>query len=199
MQFMRFARKQAMHKGRRSSLCNFGLAVSMTLLPISSSFAQTASMRGFLLSDVPGEQKLEQQAQAIPDTERLRQYMEFNAAEPHNAGSPRSKVVAEHILSLLKQWGLDAHIEEFEALLPFPTVRQVEVTGPTPYTAKLKEPAIPQDPDSGEPHQLPTYNAYGATGDVTGDVVYANYGAPEDYDWLAKEGISVAGKIVITR
>jgi N-acetylated-alpha-linked acidic dipeptidase len=174
------------------------LFISVTLLPISS-YAQTASMRGFLLKDVPAEQKLEQQAQSVPDTGHLRRYMDYLAREPHNAGSPRSKEVAEHILGMLKEWGLDAHIEEFQALLPFPTVRHVEVTGPKPFVAKLKEPVVPQDPDSGDANQLPTYNAYGATGDVSGEVVYANYGLPEDYNWLAKQGISVKDKIVITR
>jgi N-acetylated-alpha-linked acidic dipeptidase len=167
-------------------------------LPVSLN-AQTPSMRGFLVKEIPVEQRLEQQAQAVPDPVRLLQYMQYMASEPHNAGSPRSKAVAEYIWGMLKDWGLDAHIEEFEALMPYPTVRQVEVVGPKPFTAKLKEPAVPVDPDSGDANQLPTYNAYAASGDVTGDVVYANFGVPEDYDWLAKQGISVKDKIVITR
>ncbi len=167
-------------------------------LPVSS-FAQTPKMRGFLNKDVANEQKLEQQAQAVPDPTRLRKNLEFIAAKPHNAGSPGSKAMAEYILAQLKGFGLDAHIEEFEALMPYPTVRRVEVLGPKPYVAKLKEPAVPQDPTSGQSGQLPTYNAYGASGDVTGEVVYANFGIPEDYEWLQKQGIDVKGKIVITR
>lgn len=167
-------------------------------LPVAS-LAQTASIRGFLTKDLAGEQKLEQQAQAVPDAARLRRYMEFQAGEPHNAGSPRSRAVAEYILGNLKEWGLDAHIEEFESLLPFPTVRQVEVIGPKRYLAKLKEPALAADPTSGQPNQLPTYNAFAASADVTGQVVYVNFGVPDDYEWLAKQGISVKGKIVIAR
>jgi N-acetylated-alpha-linked acidic dipeptidase len=156
-------------------------------------------MRGFLAKDMADERNLERQAQSLPDTGRLRKYMEFMAGEPHNAGSPRSKVVAEYVLGEFKEWGLDAHIEEFEALLPTPTVRQVEVVGPRRFVAKLKEPVVAEDPNSGDAHQLPTYNAYGATGDVTGPVVYVNFGIPEDYDWLIKQGIDVRGKIVIAR
>ncbi|MBV9759137.1 MAG: M28 family peptidase [Acidobacteriaceae bacterium] len=177
-----------------SALC-FALCVA---LPFST-FAQTPSIRGFLAKDLADQQKLEQQVQAIPDPARLRRYMEFQAAEPHNAGSPRSKAVAEYILGNLKEWGLDARIEEFEALMPYPTARQVEVLGPKRYVAKLKEPAVSVDPTSGQANQLPTYNAYAASGDVTGQVVYANFGIPEDYEWLNKQGISVKGKIVITR
>ena len=58
---------------------------------------------------------------------------------------------------------------------------------------------MPEDPTSGQAGQLPTYNAYSADGDVTAPLVYANYGVPEDYEQLAKMGISVKGKIVITR
>ena len=167
-------------------------------IPVCSS-AQSANIRGFLTKDVAVEHKLEQQAQAVPDPTHLRKNLEFIAARPHNAGSPGSKAMAEYILGQLKGFGLDAHIEEFEALMPYPTERQVEVLGPKPFTATLKEPAIAEDPTSDQPDQLPTYNAYGASGDVTGEVVYANFGLPEDYDWLAKQGIDVKGKIVITR
>ncbi len=164
-----------------------------------SSFAQTGTLRGFESKDIANEQDLEKQAQAVPDPARLREYMNFMAGEPHNAGSPRSKAVAEYILGLFKQWGLGAQIEEFEALMPYPTVRQVEVISPEPFVAKLKEPPVAVDPTSGQLGQLPTYNAYAASGDVTGDVVYANFGIPEDYEWLTKQGIDVKGKIVITR
>ena len=129
-------------------------------------YAQSAAMRGFLTKDIADEQKIEQQAQAVPDPARFRKYMDFLAAEPHHAGSPRSKAVAEYLLGTLKEWGLDAHIEQFEALLPYPTVRQVEVVGPKPYVAKLREPAVPEDPDSADAGGLPPYNAYAASGEA---------------------------------
>jgi N-acetylated-alpha-linked acidic dipeptidase len=176
----------------------FPLAFVLCALPVST-YAQSIAIRGFLTKDVPAEQKLEQQVRTIPEPDRLRKYMEFIAAQPHNAGSPQSKAIAEYILGTLKEWGLDAGVERFEALMPYPTVRQVEVLGPRRYVAKLKEPAIPQDPNSADAHQLSPFNAYGATGDVTGEVVYVNFGVPEDYDWLDKQGINVKGKIVIAR
>ncbi|MGI8960383.1 MAG: transferrin receptor-like dimerization domain-containing protein [Bryobacteraceae bacterium] len=162
-------------------------------------YAQSIVIRGFLTKDISGEQKLEQHAWTIPDPARLRNYMNFISSTPHNAGSPRSRAIAEYIAGTFKEWGLDTQIEEFEALMPYPTVRQVEVLGPTRYVAKLKEPVIAQDPNSGDAHQLPTFNAYAASGDVTGEVVYVNFGVPEDYEWLDKHGISVRGKITIAR
>src|SRR5262249_9721194 len=95
--------------------------------------------------------------------------------------------------------GLAAHIEEFDVLYPTPKERQLELLGPTTYTAQLKEPVVAEDPDSGEAGQLPTFNAYSADGDVMGQLVYVNYGVPADYEELAKLGVDVKGKIVIAR
>ena len=73
------------------------------------------------------------------------------------------------------------------------------MTAPARFRAQLKEPVVADDPNSGDIGQLPTYNAYSATGDVTAPLVYVNYGVPEDYEWLKQQGIEVKGKIVIAR
>ncbi|MGH8401158.1 MAG: transferrin receptor-like dimerization domain-containing protein [Gammaproteobacteria bacterium] len=44
---------------------------------------------------------------------------------------------------------------------------------------------------------LPPFNAYSADGDVTGELVYVNYGTPEDYLVLERASVSVNRKIVI--
>jgi N-acetylated-alpha-linked acidic dipeptidase len=76
----------------------------------------------------------------------------------------------------------------------------VELVEPTKFTAKLEEPTVPEDPTSNQhDEQLPTYNAYSADGDVTGPLVYVNYGVPADYEQLERLGISVKGAIVIAR
>src|SRR5665213_3300088 len=104
--------------------------ILFAMIPLQLFPQETPRIRGFLAKDISEEQSLEKQAQSVPDTARFRKYMDFMSGEPHNAGSPRSKVVAEYILGSFKEWGLDARIEEFEALLPTPTLRQVEVLSP---------------------------------------------------------------------
>jgi N-acetylated-alpha-linked acidic dipeptidase len=123
------------------------------------------------------------------------------SARPHHVGSPYDKDNAEWLLAKFKEFGFDAHIESFSVLFPTPKERLVElVEGGPKFTAKLQEPAVPQDPTSDQQgEQLPTYNAYSADGDVTGPLVYVNYGIPEDYETLARHGISVKGAIVIAR
>ncbi len=73
------------------------------------------------------------------------------------------------------------------------------MTAPRVYHALLKEPALKEDATSGQPGQLPTYNAWSADGDVNAELVYVNYGLNEDYEVLARYGIDVKGKIVIAR
>jgi N-acetylated-alpha-linked acidic dipeptidase len=135
----------------------------------------------------------------MPQPANLREYMQAIAAEPHNAGSAGSRKVAEYILGKFTSWGLSARIEQSEALMPYPVERVLELVAPERYTATLKEPAVAADPDSSDAGQLPTFNAYSADGDVTADLVYVNYGTPEDYEQLAKLNVDVKGRIVLAR
>jgi N-acetylated-alpha-linked acidic dipeptidase len=156
-------------------------------------------IRGFTVASADGERTVERQFRAIPSPERLREYMQAITEEPHHAGSPGSRKVAEYIVGKFKSWGLDASIEPAEALLPYPLERTLELVGPERFVAALKEPPIAADKDSDDEGQLPTFNAYSADGDVTADLVYVNYGIPEDYEQLARLNIDVKGKIVLAR
>ena len=168
----------------------------------SAAYAQApavAPLRGFPADQWKAQHDREEQAKAIPQQERLRIYMDRMAAKPHHAGSPGSKAVADYLSAQLTEWGLDTRIETFEALIPYPTTRTLEMTAPARFRAKLAEPPIPEDPSTSQENQLPTFNAYGSSGDITAPLVYANYGQPEDFEYLKKQGIDVKGKIVIVR
>ena len=158
-----------------------------------------APLRGFPPDQWKVQHDREEQAKAVPQAERLRIYMDRMAAKPHHAGSPGSKAVADYLAAQLTDWGFDTRIETFQALIPYPTTRTLEMTAPVRFRAKLAEPAIPEDPSTAQENQLPPFNAYGASGDVTAPLVYVNYGQPEDFEYLKKQGIDVKGKIVIAR
>src|SRR6266700_2239333 len=128
-------------------------------------------IRGFPRDALAAEVRLEQTLRAVPNRDTLRAQMRDLSAIPHEAGTERSRAVA----------------------------RTVELVGPERFVAQLKEPALPDDPTSGQTDQLPTFNAYSPDGDATGELVYVNYGIPEDYHVLDSLGISVKGKIVIAR
>ncbi|HMD16100.1 MAG TPA: transferrin receptor-like dimerization domain-containing protein [Terriglobales bacterium] len=162
--------------------------------------ANQAALVGYSPRTGQREREWEAKFRAIPDPANLREYMRRLSARPHHVGSAYDKDNAEWILAHFKEWGLDAHIEKFDVLFPTPKVRVLEMLAPTKFTAKLEEPVLAVDPTSNQKaEQLPTYNAYSIDGDVTGPLVFVNYGLPEDYEKLDRLGISVKGAIVIAK
>ncbi|MGE5205295.1 MAG: M28 family metallopeptidase [Chlamydiota bacterium] len=171
-----------------------------TLLFAADANDHAAPLYGYSAVNSRAEQQWESKFRALPDPNILRANMQVLSARPHHVGSPYDKQNAEWILAHYKQWGWDAHIETFEVLFPTPKQRLVELIEPTHFTAKLQEPPVMVDPTSNQQsEQLPTYNAYSGDGDVTGPLVYVNYGLREDYEVLDRMGISVKGAIVIAR
>lgn len=146
------------------------------------------------------DRKLESSFDTYLKPESLNTWMKRLTAHPHHVGSPYGKENAEFIASNFRSWGYDTKIEEFHVLFPTPKSRLLELVAPVRFVAALQEPALPEDATSGQSgEQLPPYNAYSIDGDVTGDLVYVNYGVPKDYEELELRGIDVKGKIVIAR
>ncbi len=176
------------------------ISISLLLPLLGAETQQDETLYGFTAATSRTERDWENKMRAIPDTKILRDTMQRLSARPHHVGSPYDKQNAEWILGQLKSWGLDAQIEQFDVLFPTPKERVLELVAPTHYTAKLQEPPVAVDPTSSQQNeQLPTYNAYSIDGDVTGPLVYVNYGLPKDYEELDRLGVSVKGAIVIAR
>lgn len=179
---------------RHATICLSSLCLLTTL---SAQQPDQSSLLGFTPATAKVELDLEKRFQAIPEPERMKANMQLLSARPHHVGSAYDKQNADWILAQYKQWGWDAHIETFYVLFPTPKTRLLEMGN---FRAKLQEPKIADDPTSGQnSEQLPTYNAYSPDGDVTAPLIYVNYGVVEDYEQLARYGISVKGAIVIAR
>ena len=134
----------------------------------------------------------------LPSPDHARAAHAFLTAEPHVAGSPRDRLLADWIRDRWREYGLEQiDITEHEVLLPYPTETIVEMPART-WRASLKEEPVAGDPFSSRDVGLP-YHAYSASGDVTAAVVYAGSGNPADYDWLASRGIDIKGKIALVR
>lgn len=163
--------------------------------------ADEPALYGFSAESSRSERQWEEKMRNIPQPDNLRAYMQRLSARPHNVGSPYDKDNAEWIASKFREFGLDTHIETYDVLFPTPKERVVElVEGGPRFVAKLQEPTLSEDPTSSQTaEQLPTYNAYSIDGDVTAPLVYVNYGVPEDYETLERNGISVKGAIIIAR
>src|SRR6266849_605302 len=186
---------------RRSIVAGI-LFAAVSLAPFGTHVAADEQpLFGYSAESSRAERQWEEKLRAIPSPDNLRSYMQKLAARPHNVGSPYDKENAEWIAAKFKEFGLDAHIEQFDVLYPTPKERVVElVDGGPKFVAKLEEPALQQDPTSNQKNeQLPTYHAYSIDGDKTAPLVYVNYGVPEDYEQLQRMGVSVKGAIVIAR
>lgn len=164
----------------------------------TSNFA--ADLLGFDNSGSEAHRKLMNQFDSYLKPEELRKWMQHLSARPNHLGSVYGKQNAEYIAEHFRSWGFETEIETYYVLFPTPSLRLVEMIAPVHFKATLEEPTLVEDATSGQKdEQLPTYNAYSIDGDVTAELVYVNYGIPEDYEELERYGISVAGKIVLAR
>lgn len=173
--------------------------LSLSLIALSTiAFAQKP-ITGFTAATSAKQVEIENAFDGSLNAQRIGETIKELSAVPHHIGSPGGKAVADKILARYKSYGFDAHIQTYYVLFPTPKTRLLEMTAPTKYTALLSEPTLPEDATSGQEGQLPTYNAYSIDGDVSGQLVFVNYGLPADYEKLALMGISVKGKIAIAK
>jgi N-acetylated-alpha-linked acidic dipeptidase len=162
--------------------------------------AGAADLEGFSSGAAAAETQLEQRFDADLSAADLRAWMQQMSSAPNHVGSAHDKANAEFQLAKFREWGWDASIETFSVLYPTPREVSVELIAPTHFKALLSEPPIEGDSTSTQTKdELPPYNVYGADGDVTAELVYVNQGMPDDYKELERQGVSVKGRIVLTR
>ena len=167
------------------------------LLICATSVTAQKSITGFKNTDK--QLKIEADFDAQLNAKRVGENIKLLSSVPHHVGSVGGKFVASEIAKVFKDNGWDTKIETYQLMFPTPITRVLEMSGVTNFKAVLKEPSFKEDATSGQPDQLPTYNCWSADGDVTANLVFVNYGLPEDYETLAKYGIDVKGKIVIAK
>ncbi|MFK7863336.1 MAG: M28 family peptidase [Pseudohongiellaceae bacterium] len=173
------------------------LAIALALL--SSTLHAQNSILGF--SDKSNsQQQIEQAFDAEIKSEELDQWLKFLSSEPHHVGTRKGRENVEFVAEKFRAWGFETEIVEYEVLFPSPKTRELELVAPTRYTASLSEDSLAEDPSTSSVEDLlPPYNAFSTDGDVEGELVFVNYGTPADYEILERYGISVEGKIAISR
>jgi len=137
---------------------------------------------------------------AVPNPMLAKAHLQFLTSAPHVAGSPEDHRNAEYVLDKYQAAGLDAYIQPYKVWMGLPLDVRVDVVAPEGVV--MHGPSaehVSDDPFQKDPRILPAFNEYSASGEVTAEVVYANYGRPEDFKKLKDMGIDVEGKIVICR
>lgn len=147
------------------------------------------------------EARVESEFLAAPSAALAGEELKTLTAAPHVAATSQDHETALYIAEKFRAAGLDTQIVPYRVLIDWPTEERIEaydrsgrrlMTGPT--RAQVKD-----DPYTKDPRIIMPYNASSASGDVTGEVVYANYGRLQDFQELAAKHIEVRGKIVICR
>lgn len=163
-------------------------------------FAADDNILGFDESTSASQRALEAQIDSSIDADEMDGWLRRMSAEPHHVGSLASKEVAEYIAELLESWGYDTEIAAYEILLPVPKTREIELVAPTNFVASLREETLAEDPSTAVRETLlQPYNAFSIDGEVEAELVFVNYGMPEDYEILERYGIDVTGKIAIAK
>ncbi|HLI77582.1 MAG TPA: M28 family metallopeptidase [Acidobacteriaceae bacterium] len=168
--------------------------------------AQSSSQQVFGYTDFSQQAKWDQAFMAVPDAMLAGQHLKELTKAPHWASSPEDYATAEYVATKFKAAGLQTQIVPYKVLLNKPVSIRISamdahgkqlMSGPTPEHVDPN--AYGGDPFQNDPRILPAFNGSSASGDVTADAVYANYGTLDDFKQLARLGVNVKGKIVLVR
>jgi len=166
--------------------------------PISTNDAGSPAIFGF--RDATAENTVESRFLAIPDPKLAREHLRILTQAPHIAGSPEDKATADYVAQKFREAGLDTEIAEYRVWFNYPAEISVDVTAPA--SVHMHGPTrehVDGDPYQDDPRVVTPYSEMSPSGDVEEEVVYANYGSPEDFKKLRQLKVDVSGKIVLVR
>lgn len=175
-------------------------SLCITVLGLFAAPLCAQSYTGFSSAGAQAQQACEAQLQALPTAAAFRAHLEQLTKEPHIGGTPANDRVGDYMATVMAEAGLTVDRYPYDVYLPDPQT-EIDVALVTPIRLPLnnQEYVLKEDRFSDHPDLLPGWNAYSGSGDVTGEIVYANFGRREDFQRLEELGISVEGKIVIAR
>ena len=172
---------------------------------VLSTFAQqqpgsSATTQVFGFRDFARQHQWDQKFIAVPDPAKAEEHLKILTAAPHVAGSPEDKKTADYVAQKFREAGLQTEITEYKVWMNRPA--EISVTITSPPNIKMSGPTrehVSSDPYQDDPRILPAFSGSSPSGDAEADVVYANYGRPEDFKKLEDMKVDVRGKIVIVR
>jgi N-acetylated-alpha-linked acidic dipeptidase len=166
--------------------------------------AQSSQVFGY--RDFTQQAKWDNAFLAVPDAKLAGQHLKTLTSAPHWASSPEDYKTALYVAEKFKAAGLDTEIVPYKVLLNKPikiVIEAFDADGNKIMSGPTREHVDPKkyggDPFQDDPRIFPAFSGSSPSGDVTAEVVYANYGTLADFQQLAKMGISVKDKIVLVR
>jgi len=146
------------------------------------------------------EVSLESRFLAVPDPKLAKEHLRILTRAPHIAGSPEDKATADYVAGKFREAGLETEIAEYRVWMNYPSEISVDITAPP--GVHMHGPTrehVEGDPYQDDPRVVTPFNGMSPSGDVEAEVVYANYGSPEDFKKLQELNVDVRGKIVLVR
>ncbi len=137
---------------------------------------------------------------AVPDPKLAEGHLRTLTQAPHMAGTSEDKATAEYVAQKFRDAGLDTEIVEYKVWINYPSEISVDITAPA--GVEMHGPTrehVDGDPYDDDPRVVMPFNGMSPSGDAEAEVVYANYGTPDDFAKLEKLKIDVRGKIVLVR
>jgi len=154
----------------------------------------------FGFRDSASELVIEKRFLAVPDPKLAEEHLRVLTQAPHIAGSPEDKATADYVAAKFREAGLDTEIVEYKVWFNYPVEISVDVTAPADVKMHGPRPEhVDGDPYDDDPRVVTPYNGMSPSGDVEADIVYANYGTPEDFQKLEQLKTDVRGKLVLVR
>jgi N-acetylated-alpha-linked acidic dipeptidase len=154
----------------------------------------------FGFRDAAAENATEARFLAVPDPKLAEEHLRTLTQAPHMAGTPEDKATADYVAQKFRAAGLDTEIVEYKVWMNYPLEISVDVTAPA--GVEMHGPTrehVAGDPYEDDPRVVMPFNGMSPSGDAEADVVYGNYGTPEDFEKLERLKIDVRGKIVLVR
>src|ERR1700716_1707044 len=137
---------------------------------------------------------------AVPDPKLAEEHLRILTQAPHMAGTPEDKATADYVAKKFREAGLETEIVEYRVWMNYPAEITVDMTAPAAVTmhGPTRE-RVHGDPYQDDPRVVMPFNSMSPSGDVEADVVYANYGSPDDFQKLEQMKVDVRGRIVLVR
>ena len=167
--------------------------------PAQTPATPATAITGF--RDAATETQLEKSFIAVPDAKLAGDHLRALTSAPHMTGTPEDRKTADYVAEKFRAAGLETQIVEYKVWLagkPDEVSLQIVYPKIARQALKLRE-HVDGDRYEDDPRVVQPFNAGSPSGEVEGDVVYANYGRPEDFRKLQEMKVDVRGKIVITR
>jgi len=181
------------------SLLSLAITLSF-VLPNTGDAVNPTTTAIFGFRNSAQELSTEERFLPVPDPTLAKEHLRILTEAPHMAGTPEDKATADYVAQKFRDAGLETEVQQYRVWMNYPAEIRVDVTAPA--GVHMHGPTrehVDNDPYQDDPRVVMPFSGMSPSGDVEAEVVYANYGTPEDFKQLKDLDVDVRGKIVLMR